>query len=506
MPKTTKHTHLKLHHNTWVLRYQIPKDCQQFFGKREIIKSTGFKEPEIVDALLFSDRERAKIQIAIRDFRRGKIHSEPSLVESRDEAIKDYVEKSEEIRGAERSDNENAWEWFTDKRDTNVADYEDILIDRLIPEGVKGIVKISSETGNPDRDDVLKTHYPEIYKQIKEQVEIVQGKGFLSRLDNFLKIRDMQSKGKKYQQEHKSKIKDFATVFPSIKGVSHREVKLWTRELEEKGLASATINKRLGMLNNYWRYLQEEGLAPEDSHPFIKQRIKKFKKYERQTFSIEDARRLIEEETYQSLRYPYLKDFIQLGFLTGCRVKELCEIKEENIISYDNVRVINITGDMTKRNTSGARKIPLTSKIAPIIDKRILEKTDDYLFKGIRNKLEDRTGHMSKRFSAHKQKLGFASNIEVAHSFRHTANTILSMQRFNVPREHREVLLGWSDGMDKSMSTTQYGHFDESYPMSERRADLEKLGQEFWFIGGGKKPSKPPLKDINQIDLEDLIK
>jgi integrase len=489
MPKTTKHSHLKLHHNTWIFRYQIPKDCQQFFGKREIIKSTGYKEPEIVDALLFRDRDRAKIQIAIRDFRRGKIHSEPSLVEGREQATKDYDEVNRGIRAAVRGDDADKVDTLDRVQGDIVDDWAEKLIDRLIPNGMRTITKIGTETGNPDKWIIIKTEYPEVYKQIMEQVGIVQGNGFLARLDNFLKIRDMQSKGKKYQQEHESKIKEFAAVFPSIKGVTHREVKLWTRELEEKGLASATINKSLGILNNYWRYLQEEGLAPEDSHPFIKQRIKKFKKYERQTFSTEGARRLIEENTYQSLRYPYLIDFIQLGFLTGCRVKELCEIKEENIISYDNVRVINITGDMTKRNTRGARKIPLTSKIAPIIDKLILEKTDDYLFKGVRNKLGDRTGHMSKRFSAHKRKLGFASKIEVAHSFRHTANTILSLQQLNVPKEHREVLLGWSDGNDKSMSTTQYGHFDESYPMSQRLDDLEKLGQEFWFIGSGKKPS-----------------
>jgi integrase len=505
MPKVSKRPHLKLHHNTWIVRYQVPKDCQHFFGRREIVKSTGYKEPEIVDAELVRDVEVAKIKQRIRDFRRGKINNEPSLIESRDEAIKDYVEKSDAIRIARRSDNEDDEHTYQRVQGDNLLEYEDILIDRLIPDGVKGITKIASETANPDRDDILKTHYPEIYKQIREQLEIVRGKGFLSRLDSFLKIRDMKLKGKKYQSEHESKIKAFAAVFPIIQGVTHREVKLWTRELEVQGLASATINKRLGMLNNYWRFLQEEELAPAGASPFVGQSIKRFKKFNRKIFSIEDARRLIEEKTYQTDRYPYLIDFIQLGFLTGCRIKELCELKKENIITYDNERVINITEEMTKRHTRGARKIPLTNKIAPIIDKRISETTDGYLFKGVRDKHDDRTAHMCRRFSTHKHKLGFAKNLEVAHSFRHTANTILSKQENNVPKEHREVLFGWSDGTDKSMATTGYDHFDESYPMSQRRRDLEKLGNEFWYIAAQRRTPRRPSKDKKQIDLEDLI-
>ena len=482
MPKQTNHSHLKLHHNTWVIRYQIPKDCRQFFKRNEIILSTRCKESEIVDALLIRDREVAKIKLAIRDFRKGKIHREPSLVASRDEATEHYDLFDLEIRKARRSGDKERVEDLDRGQDDLTDEFHEELVSKLVPGGWAAVHKIGKETGNPDQYEIIEKHWPKANRQVTEQMQLVRGRGFLSRIDNFMKCRDMTRLEKKYQQEHYSKITSFAEEFPSIEGVTHREVKLWTRELEEQGLASSTINKRLGILNNYWKFLQEEGLAPDGVFPFTAQNIKQFKKHDRQIFSISDARRLIEDETYQTQKYPYLQDFIKLGFLTGCRVKELCELKTDNIITHQNERVINITGDMTKGNTRGIRKIPLTTKIEPIIRSRIEDTKDRFLFHGIRNKHDDRTGHMSKRFSLHKSKLGFAPHIEVAHSFRHTANTILSKQEYNIPKEHREVLLGWSDGTDKSMSTTQYDHFDDSYPMTQRKRDMEQLCREFYFI------------------------
>ena len=499
MPKQIKHSHLKLHHNTWVIRYQIPRDCHQFFGKREWIKSTGYKASEILDALTMKTIEVEKIKKTIRDFRRGKIHTEPTLAQSRAEAIHDYDELDREISRATRSADHEREHALAIVQTDVLDNYVEELIEKLIPNGLKAIHKIGEETKNPDKWQIIKQHWPIAYKQIEEQILITQGKGFASRIDQFLKTRDIKTLGLKYQQEHQSKILAFAKDFPAIEGVTHAEVKLWTRKLEEDGLASATINKQLGMLSNYWRFLQEEGLAEEGLYPFVSHRIKEFVVHKRLPFGMGDAQRLIEEPTYQSNRYPYLLDFIQLGFLTGCRVKELCEIKKENIITFQNVRVINFTDGMSKKNTAGVRKVPITSKMAPLINRRMEETSSKYLFPGIRNKHEDRTGHMSKRFSAHKKTLGYQPHTEVAHSFRHTANTTLSMLK--VAKEHRDQLLGWSGGGDKSMSTDTYDHYETSYPMAARKADLEKLGNEFWWI------SKPEhvATNTNQLDLENLL-
>ena len=71
MPRIVKLHHLQLNHNTWAVRYQIPKDCRHLFdGKREYLKSTGYKKPEVIGAELVRDIKVATIQKIIWNFRR----------------------------------------------------------------------------------------------------------------------------------------------------------------------------------------------------------------------------------------------------------------------------------------------------------------------------------------------------------------------------------------------------------------------------------------------------
>lgn len=80
MPRTGKFHHLVLNHNTWVIRYQIPADCRQLFeGKREYLKSTGFKEAEIISAELARDVEIANIKVRINNFRRAVVEDIPAV-------------------------------------------------------------------------------------------------------------------------------------------------------------------------------------------------------------------------------------------------------------------------------------------------------------------------------------------------------------------------------------------------------------------------------------------
>ena len=93
---------------------------------------------------------------------------------------------------------------------------------------------------------------------------------------------------------------------------------------------------------------------------------------------------------------------------------------------------MDITEDMTKANSkigvgsSGVRKIPITNKIKPILD-RLIENQHKrsshpdnpikgYLFDTGFNQYGDITGAMGKRFGTYKSNLGFPKNTKVAHS------------------------------------------------------------------------------------------
>lgn len=473
MPKIISNQYLKLHYQTWVVRYQIPKDCQAFFeGKREYICSTGFKESEIIDARLVRDQEIATIKRKIRDIRKGRYGNTPTIEEAK--------ERLSSINQAQSKSFQNGLDLHASELVDDV--YQD-LINQHLANGMQAIAEHAQVIGSNNISEILGDLNPDVFKKVEKEFDQVTGKAFNSHLDSWLNTRDVKALSPKFQSEHLSKVNLFSQDFPSVRDVTRQAVKQWTRKLEDEGKASTTITKTIQILEKYWTYLRDEiGSVEEESYPFSNHTFASTKKLKRKTFTVEDARRLIEQETFQTRKYPYLPDFISLGFLTGCRIKELCEIKKKNIISFENLNVIDITEEMTKGNTRGVRKLPITPQIEKIIERRLEEADSEYLFTGNRNKFADRTGHMSKRFSHHKSSLGYEKKTQVAHSFRHTANTLLAKKEHGVTKTQREALFGWSDGTNKSMADGEYQNPQVSYPMNERLKDLKKLGSEFYFL------------------------
>jgi len=262
--------------------------------------------------------------------------------------------------------------------------------------------------------------------------------------------------------------------------------------LESEGLASGTINKRFGMLRKYWEYLETiDAVDPKaQSNPFTGHKITKKIKHKREMFSLKEAEQLTQGNAGLTI------DFIKLGLLTGCRMKELCSIKVSDLTTVDNVRVIRITEEMTKKrgdgvSPSGVRNVPITTKMEPILEKLVAhhkerkchpsQRNKGYLFDTGYTQYKDLTGPMSKRFGRHKSALGFEANVKVAHCFRHTANNILGQR--NIDSVKRSSLFGWVEGADQNlMANQQYGDQSFIYTMSKRKQDLEILCEQFWFI------------------------
>ena len=336
----------------------------------------------------------------------------------------------------------------------------------------------------PDELDAIESlEGKEGLKRVQEFIAVVRGEAFASRLEDYMQLRQVQQLTQKYQDEIRSKVLEFSKVFPTVQKVNYHAVKAWTRELEKEGLTSKAIKKRITCLNGYWKYLEELLIAEiNQKPPFLGLDIRATKSIERKPWSLEDTENLLKTPTAQTKRDPLLLPFITVSLFTGMRLNEIASLQSSHIKIEENVRFIDINREITKTD-AGARKVPLSSKLTPVIDQLLDNLTDDYLFPPSTKpttKERDLGNKWGKKFQRHKTALGYAKHVECFHSIRHSANVYLSRKGLDVAK--REVLIGWKDNRTKSMAETSYGNMDIEYPLPDRRRDIELLSEYYSFI------------------------
>ncbi|WP_150306034.1 DUF6538 domain-containing protein [Pseudomonas saliphila] len=113
-----------------------------------------------------------------------------------------------------------------------------------------------------------------------------------------------------------------------------------------------------------------------------------------------------------------LADLIWLGMYTGARIEELCSLQTANATT----EALNIVDSKTE---AGIRKVPVHTKLAPLVNRLIETSTDGYLLSGLtKNKYGDRSNAIGKRFGRLKSRLGYSED-HVFHSIRKTMVTLL---------------------------------------------------------------------------------
>ena len=488
MPKVIDTHHLKLFHNTWFIRVQIPTDVRSFFGNQyEIVQTTKLKSSQVEDAKLLRDQFLASFKLRVRRMRNGEDHTHINDLEFTPEywsklQREDQVlpEDSEERRGLEEM-----------QMNFHLGAVEEAI--NLHLEG--GMSKISGGT-NPNKLDAVREIDEVAYQKVIKHLSIVKGETFGSLIDQYMATRAVTRTTLKYQADMRKQLVQFSDKYSVIESINKAVVNDWKEEMERDFDGSSTVSKRLGLLRGYWDYLLLTGLVDERKpNPFAGHKITKKIAHKREMFTLDEAKLLVRGNE-DAIPNELLADFIKLGFLTGCRVIELTSIKESNIILHENITVIDITEGMTKGSAkagavaSGIRMIPLTNKMEEIINRLISNWQQrkchpdnagkGYLFDTGMNQYGDMTRAMSGRFSKYKEKLGFPKKTKVAHGFRHTANSYLMKE--GVSAVNRQSLFGWVEDSSTSMANTVYANQEFAYPMSARKEHLEILGEEFWFI------------------------
>ena len=479
---------LYLRANTWMIRVQIPKDVQPFFGnKAELLQSTKKKEAEVEEAKLIRDGFVASFKLRVRRIRSGEDLSHINDLEFTPEY---WSQLQRDDRSLPKSDPSRVG--LGELQFQFVHGATDEAIDLYLDGGMNRLM----QTTNPNKMEALEDLDPTAYQKVVEHLSIVQGETFGAMIDQYMSTRAVEDNSSKYKAEKLKHLKAFADQHPMLESINKAVVSDWIENLERQGHGSSTISTRTIILRGYWEYLMLKGLVDENKvNPFSGHKIAKKVIHKREMFTIDEAKLLVRGN--ENIKPDeHLEDFIKLAFLTGCRVIELTSITESNIILHENLRVIDITENMTKGSAkrgaipSGVRKIPLTSKMEPIIDRLISNWEHrkchpDNASKGLvfdtgKDQYGDITRSMSKQFNNYKKKLGFPDKIKSAHSTRHTANNILARKQVNTI--NRTSLFGWIEGSNVSMADTVYANQEFAYPYAQRKEHLEILGEEFWFI------------------------
>ena len=482
--------HLKLRYNTWVIRIQVPDYAQPFYKKNELLQSTKKKRHELEDAKLLRDQFLASHKLRFNAIKRGE---DPAIIKDLDFTPEYWSKLQRDDRSMSRHDPARYG------LDEEVSEFNWGAMDeavKLYVDGGWSAIKKEANAKNLDEHDALQSLDPVAFQKVMEHISIVKGETFGSLLDQYLSTRDIKTLTPKYQDQIKKEITGFADKHPYLSAITKSVVVKFKEDLERKDFGSSTISTRLTILSGYWEYLTLHELINENkANPFKGLKVVKKLVHKREAWTLDEGELLVKGKDL-ILPSDLLGDLIKLGFLTGCRLKELCSLKESDIRFHGEFSIIDIKEDMTKGSAirgatpSGVRKIPLTSKMIPIVERLIAHRKDrkshpenagkGFLFDTGLDQSGDITKPMGSKFARYKDKLGFPKNTKVAHGFRHTANNLLA--RENVSSIDRTSLFGWVEGSTKSMADTNYADREFIYKMEQRKEHLEILCDKFWFI------------------------
>jgi site-specific recombinase XerD len=225
-----------------------------------------------------------------------------------------------------------------------------------------------------------------------------------------------------------SSITQFAkAVGKPLEQIEAKDVQAWIDGLiapeAKAGLSSKTVNRKLGEIRNYWKWMQSLQLIPEDRNPFSNRRVRdpvnrrRTKEEMRQRFRPEDVVHLW--TTAEQKHDPYLAASIKISGYSGARIEGIARLRTTDIrIDPDTgIRFMR----MNDKTAAGDRFIPIHPKLDALINRLIKDAEEgDYLIQSdAKNKYGERSQPLGKKFGRLKAELGFDDRF-VFHGIRHT--------------------------------------------------------------------------------------
>ncbi|MEA2094573.1 MAG: site-specific integrase [Pseudomonadota bacterium] len=239
----------------------------------------------------------------------------------------------------------------------------------------------------------------------------------------------------------------------------------------EKTLAIATVNKHLTHCGSLFGWAVSHGYTT--LNPFIRMGVKTKRKANQDKLPFEqgDLDKLFTPRV--KYRHPYYYWMPLLGYYTGCRIEELCQLHTHDIKQQNGTWVFDINGaDEKKLKTlASERLIPIHSHL---IDLGFLEFANkpkrEMVFRELKKRRDGYSQDVSKWFGRYRHSVGVAHKKKTFHSFRHTVSLILKNAK--VEQKMIIAILGHAD---RDISTGVYGGDYDPRVLSEAIETITRL-------------------------------
>jgi integrase len=256
----------------------------------------------------------------------------------------------------------------------------------------------------------------------------------------------------------------------SVTQLTPNHCDIWIHEIARKGnLSPSSVNRIIGSCKNFYKYLQEVRVFPEDeTMPFkvpmaYRRSKKKHSKAKKESWKPYSKKEL--EHIYlaaQAMADTDLVDLIYLAAHSGARIEELCSLEIE-LIDLEN-RCFEIEDSKTE---AGYRIVPIHSAAIHLITRLIEKSKNSYLFGELtKNKYDDRSNAIGKRFGRLKKKLGYG-RLHVFHSIRKTFST--ELERGGITENISADIVG------HEKQTITYGLYSGGTSLEQKREAVEKV-------------------------------
>lgn len=177
-----------------------------------------------------------------------------------------------------------------------------------------------------------------------------------------------------------------------------------------------------------WRETFKGAVNPFERHKVALPKGKAALDAKRKDFTLADMARL-HAAALESGNQP-LADLIDLGYYSGARISELCDLRVENVVTIDGVTMFDIADSKT---VAGIRQTPVHPAIAGLVARLVQGSANGFLVvTDFVSKRGDRSGALGKAFGALKTSLGYSAQ-HVYHSIRGTTITQLARHDVSYP-------------------------------------------------------------------------
>ncbi|WP_279151333.1 site-specific integrase [Photobacterium iliopiscarium] len=219
-----------------------------------------------------------------------------------------------------------------------------------------------------------------------------------------------------------------AKKMPQLRGKTPLEAIIANQKLKLATLSAESVKDYIQKASSFFEWCLHMELT--DINPFKGMKFKKNRKDSeaKHAYNNKDLIKIFSTEihTQNHYKHPYYYWLPLLGYFTGARLNELCQLYKEDIYLINNIWVIKIDDRLQGqklKNQHSRRIIPIHNKLIELGFIQYIESIDNVrIFPELKTSRDGFSGAASKWYSRFKTKLGYSKGYDF-HSFRHTVAT-----------------------------------------------------------------------------------